>query len=110
MAAKNKGRRGLILIDDKYGIAVNERDYALVGIYVTKDGKEYTRAIAFYSSVAKCLKEYVRTCVHDALMDEMDISLAEALERIETAVHTSTQVISGVLPAIDMLNEQKELA
>ena len=95
---------GVIVLDDKYGIKALDIDYALVTFYKDR-GKRAFRAVAYYSSVAKCLKEYVNLAIHSELSVKTDISISEAIKRIEDAVVRSTQVIKAAFPEYKVVKD-----
>lgn len=88
---------GVILLDDAYGIKAMDIDYALVKFRKVK-GERRNEPIAYFSSVTKCLQEYVKQRVHGELDVKADISLTEAIKRIEQATARCYQLIEGAIP------------
>lgn len=95
---------GVIVLDDKYGIKAVDIDYALVKFFLRKGIRDY-KAVAYYSSVAKCLKEYVNLTIHDELEVKTDISLSEALKRINDAITRSNNVIKAAFPEYKVMKD-----
>lgn len=96
---------GVIVLDDKYGIKAVDIDYALVTFY-TDRGKRAYRAVAYYSSVAKCLQEYIKQAVHNELSVKADISLSEAVKRVEDATVRSIQAIKATFPDYKVIADE----
>lgn len=97
MAEAEKRQRKGILIDDKYAVIVMQIDYALAKVKTDSIGM-YFVPFAFFGSVEKCLREYVRQVVHDELSVDSIISIGEAERRIAQAISNVTETISSRFP------------
>lgn len=96
---------GVIVLDDKYGIKAVDVEYALVKFFLRKGIRDY-KAVAYYSSVAKCLEEYVNLTVHDELEVKTDISLSEAVKRIDDATARANNVIKAAFPEYKVIADE----
>lgn len=101
----SENMEGVIVLDDKYGIKAIDIDYALVKFFLRKGIRDY-KAVAYYSSVAKCLKEYVNLSIHDELDVKADISLSEAAKRIDDAITRSNNVIKATFPEYKVIADE----
>lgn len=70
----------MIELFDNYVIVVEDNGYALAQKFVSKNGKEYTRVLAYLGSVEKCLEFLGRELEHEAL--------SGTFSRLDTAVAT----------------------
>ena len=104
MGKEDKKRTGGILIDDKYAVVAMPIDYALAKVKSDKNGMWF-EPFAYFGSIERCLKEYIRTCVHDDLTTKTVISLSEAEERIAQAFRRSADALKITFPSYTVVKE-----
>lgn len=96
-----KQRTG-VQIDDKYAVLALPIDYALARVYEDEKGTWF-KPFAYFGTFERCLTEYVRTCVHDALDADSIISITEAEKRIENAVREAEKAIKTKYPTFKVV-------
>ena len=94
MAKEEQRQRKGILIDDKYAVVVMQIDYALAKVKTDSIGM-YFVPFAFFGTVEKCLREYVKQVVHDVLSVDSIISIGEAERRIAQAISNANNSIQS---------------
>ena len=104
--AKLEKLPALIMIDDKYGISVDSIDYSLRKVSISaKTGKPRQDTISYHGSVQGCLKNYMNEIIHDSLESDKDITLREAIARIEAAMDKVYTIITGAFPEYDIVEK-----
>ena len=96
----------LIMIDDEYGISVDPIDYSLRKIVKSeKTGKIRQETVGYFSSIRNCLKAYMRETMHDCLKSSKDITLKEAINRIEDASAMVYGIINDAFPEFEVVEK-----
>ncbi len=106
----------MIRVNDVYGILVSNTDYSVVRIYRKKDengnGKfnedgtpmEYNQPLTYHDSLIKALQRIVKLTVKDAVKDG-DMTLSEAVTRIQTALDKLTEEIENAVPDVKVVEK-----
>ena len=94
---KKDSAQKIIKIDGKYGIAVADTGYALM----RWTGKSWTSE-GYWSTVAKCLRQYVSETIHDELSERECAGVAQAAEVIQGAVRRCEAMIAAVFPEYEV--------
>lgn len=94
----------MIVVNDKYGVVVSNTDYAVVrrSGKLGKDGKEQLGYMTYHDSLGKAINRIGKFVVQDELVGK-DMTLAEAAERIETAVESLKLKIGCRIPEVKVV-------
>lgn len=82
-----------IRINDTYYIDVDERNYTLKEVRVSKEGKPYEKAIGYYGSMAQALEFYNR---HSLAQGEEELTIAEYIEKYKQGLDELIEACKGV--------------
>jgi len=96
-------KKGIIFIDENYCIMVMPIDYALAKIRTGKNGRQYYEPFAYYSSIGKCLKEYLHESVHSDLREKSSISLPVALKAVQNSIQRCIGIFNEKFPDYDIV-------
>lgn len=106
MAADNNNSKSLIRIDNNYGISIDSIDYSLRKVKVSqKSGKVNYDTVGYYGSIQKCLKAYLKETIHDAVDAGKEITITEAIDRIELAIEKAENIIKDQFPEYTVVEE-----
>lgn len=106
----------MIRVNDTYGILVSNTDYSVVRICKKKDedgnirhdenGKpmEYNQPLTYHDSPIKALERIAKLTVKDAVKDG-DMTLSEAVTRIQTALDRLTEEIENAVPDVKVVEK-----
>lgn len=99
----------MIRVNEKYGILVSNTDYSVVRIRKKTDketGKteEYNTPLTYHDSLIKALERIAKLTVKDAVKDG-DMTLSEAVTRIQTALDRLTEEIENAVPDVEVVKK-----
>ncbi len=98
----------MIRVNEKYGILVSNTDYSVVRIRkkTDEDGKpmEYNQPLTYHDSLIKALQRIGKLTVKDAVKDG-DMTLSEAVTRIQTALDKLTEEIENAVPDVKVVKK-----
>lgn len=104
--AEERSTTPLIMIDDEYGISVDPIDYSLRKVIKSeKTGKTRQETCGYFSSLRNCLKAYVTEKAHDSLTSNKDMTLKEAVKRINDAMDKVYKVINAEFPDYEVIKK-----
>lgn len=99
----------MIRVNERYGILVSNTDYSVVRIRTKTDketGKteEYNAPLTYHDSLVKALERIAKLTVRDAVKDG-DMTLSEAVERIQTALDKLSKEIEDAVPDVKVVKK-----
>ena len=101
----------MIRVNETYGILLSNTDYSVVrirkktdedgNIKYDEDGEamEYNQPLTYHDSLIKALERIAKFTVRDAVKDG-DMTLSEAVTRIQTALDKLTEEIENAVPDV----------
>ena len=103
----------MIRVNEKYGIVPSATDYAVVKIRTTdksgeikydKDGNviETNTPLSYHDSIVMALRKVAKFTARDAVRDG-DMTLSEAVTRIQTALDKLTEEIENAVPDVKVV-------
>ena len=106
----------MIRVNETYGILLSNTDYSVVrirkktdedgNIKYDEDGEamEYNQPLTYHDSLIKALQRIVKFTVRDAVKDG-DMTLSEAVTRIQTALDKLTEEIENAVPDVKVVKK-----
>lgn len=82
-----------IRINDTYYIDVDERNYTLKEVRVSKEGKPYEKSIGYYGSVSQALESYNRNNLAQA---GEELTIAEYIRLYKEGLDELIEACKGV--------------
>ena len=101
--SKRNEDKGLLWIDDKYAVKVMDIEYALVK---ASGEKKSLQTKGYWSSIEKCLRQYLKESVHDRLLNtEGRVTLVEAQKTIREVIEACEEKIGLSFPEYKVVKE-----
>ena len=99
----------MIRVNETYGILVSNTDYSVVRIRKktneeTGKTEEYNAPLTYHDSLIKALERIAKFTVRDAVKDG-DMTLSEAVTRIQTALDKLTEEIELAVPDVKVVKK-----
>lgn len=106
----------MIRVNETYGILLSNTDYSVVrirkktdedgNIKYDEDGEamEYNQPLTYHDSLIKALERIAKFTVRDAVKDG-DMTLSEAVTRIQTALDKLTEEIENAVPDVKVVKK-----
>jgi tryptophanyl-tRNA synthetase len=106
----------MIRVNETYGILLSNTDYSVVrirkktdedgNIKYDEDGEamEYNQPLTYHDSLIKALERIAKFTVRDAVKDG-DMTLSEAVTRIQTALDKLTEEIELAVPDVKVVKK-----
>jgi succinate dehydrogenase/fumarate reductase-like Fe-S protein len=99
----------MIRVNETYGILLSNTDYSVVRIRTKTDKKtgkveEYNIPLTYHDSLIKALERIAKFTVRDAVKDG-DMTLSEAVTRIQTALDALTEEIENAVPDVKVVKK-----
>ena len=106
----------MIRVNETYGILLSNTDYSVVrirkktdedgNIKYDEDGEamEYNQPLTYHDSLIKALERIAKFTVRDAVKDG-DMTLSEAVTRIQTALDRLTEEIENAVPDVKVVKK-----
>ena len=96
----------MIILDNKYRIDVDDRNYTLMTVKKIKEGKnagqEKCSVVGYYGTLQGALKAFIDRKRIDSLKG-LDISLPEAINKIIESDKRAKSIIKNAIPEVEVL-------